>query len=59
MMHQKLKDYVKRTFDVLKMSDYARIDTRIDASGRLYIIDPNCNPFLGQPKKLMQRIVLY
>ena len=43
----KLKEYVKKTFDILKMSDYARIDTRIDASGRLYVIDPNCNPFFG------------
>ena len=47
----KLKDYVKRTFDILKMSDYARIDTRIDASGRLYVIDPNCNPFFGPAKE--------
>lgn len=46
-----LKEYVKKTFDVLKMSDYARIDTRIDASGRIYVIDPNCNPFFGPPKE--------
>jgi len=42
-----LKEYVKKIFDVLKMSDYARIDIRIDASGRFYFIDPNCNPFFG------------
>jgi len=47
----KLKEYVKKTFDILKMSDYARIDTRIDASGRLYVIDPNCNPFFGPAKE--------
>jgi len=47
----KLKEYVKKTFDVLKMSDYARIDIRIDASGRFYFIDPNCNPFFGPPKE--------
>lgn len=46
-----LRDYIKKTFDVLKMSDYARIDTRIDASGRIYVIDPNCNPFFGPPKE--------
>lgn len=46
-----LKEYVKRTFDVLKMSDYARIDIRIDASGRFYFIDPNANPFFGPPKE--------
>jgi len=47
----KLKDYVKKIFDVLKMSDYARIDTRIDASGRFYFIDPNCNPFFGPARE--------
>ena len=46
-----LKEYIKKTFDILKMSDYARIDTRIDASGRIYVIDPNCNPFFGPPKE--------
>ena len=46
-----LKEYVKRTFDVLKMSDYARIDIRIDGAGRFYFIDPNCNPFFGPPKE--------
>lgn len=44
-----LKEYVKKTFDVLKMSDYARIDVRIDAAGRFYFIDPNANPFFGPP----------
>ncbi len=46
-----LKEYVKKTFDVLKMSDYARIDVRIDASGRFYFIDPNANPFFGPVKE--------
>lgn len=46
-----LKEYVKKTFDVLKMSDYARIDVRIDAAGRFYFIDPNANPFFGPPKE--------
>lgn len=46
-----LKEYVKKAFDVLKMSDYARVDIRIDASGRFYFIDPNCNPFFGPVKE--------
>lgn len=46
-----LKEYVKKTFDVLKMSDYARIDVRIDAAGRFYFIDPNANPFFGPVKE--------
>lgn len=46
-----LKEYVKEAFDLLKMSDYARFDIRIDAAGRYYFIDPNCNPFFGPPKE--------
>jgi len=49
--NDRLRDYVKETFEILKMSDYARIDARVDASGRCYIIDPNCNPFFGPPKE--------
>lgn len=47
----RLKEYVKETFDILRMSDYARIDIRVDASGRCYMIDPNCNPFFGPPQE--------
>lgn len=46
-----LKEYVKKTFDVLKMSDYARIDVRVDAAGRFFFIDPNANPFFGPVKE--------
>lgn len=46
-----LKIHVKTAFDFLKMSDYARIDIRIDAAGRYYFIDPNANPFFGPPKE--------
>jgi D-alanine-D-alanine ligase len=46
-----LREYVKRAFDILKMSDYARIDLRIDAAGRFYFIDPNANPFFGPPEE--------
>ncbi len=48
---QNLKNHVKSAFDLLKMSDYARIDIRVDAAGRYYFIDPNCNPFFGPPKE--------
>ncbi len=46
-----LKNFVKSAFDILKMSDYARIDIRIDAAGRYYFIDPNANPFFGPPRE--------
>lgn len=45
-----LKDHVKKAFEVLKISDYARIDIRVDSSGRLFFIDPNCNPYIGPPE---------
>jgi D-alanine-D-alanine ligase len=46
-----LKGHVKMAFDILKMSDYGRIDVRVDAAGRFYFIDPNANPFFGPPKE--------
>ncbi len=46
-----LKDYVKKAFDVTNMYDYGKFDIRIDASGRYYFIDTNCNPAFG-PKEL-------
>lgn len=46
----KLKQDVKKAFDVLKMDDYARFDLRVDQSGRYYFIDANANPALG-PKE--------
>lgn len=46
-----LKAYVKKAFDISKMSDYAKFDIRIDSSGRYYFIDTNTNPAFG-PKEL-------
>lgn len=45
-----LKEYVKKAFDVARMSDYAKFDIRLDQSGRYFFIDTNCNPALG-PKE--------
>lgn len=47
----KLREYVKKVFDLLKMSDYGRIDIRIDGAGRYFFIDPNANPFFGPPEE--------
>lgn len=44
---KKIKDDIKKAFDVLKMDDYARFDLRVDQSGRYYFIDANANPALG------------
>lgn len=46
-----LRDQVKKVFDLLRMSDYGRIDIRIDGAGRYYFIDPNANPFFGPPEE--------
>lgn len=46
-----LREYTKKAFDILKYSDYARIDVRIDAAGRYFFIDPNSNPFFGPPSE--------
>ncbi len=42
-----LKEYVKKAFNVTKMSGYAKFDIRLDQSGRYFFIDTNCNPALG------------
>lgn len=46
-----LKELIKKAFSVLKMTDYAKFDIRIDYSGRYYFIDSNSNPAFG-PKEL-------
>lgn len=46
-----LRILIKKAFDILKMSDYARIDIRVDGAGRYHFIDPNANPFFGPPKE--------
>jgi D-alanine-D-alanine ligase len=45
-----LKEYVRRSFEIAKMSDYAKFDIRLDQSGRYYFIDANSNPAFG-PKE--------
>jgi D-alanine-D-alanine ligase len=47
---EKIKEDVKKSFDVLKMDDYARFDIRLDKAGRFYMIDANANPALGPSK---------
>lgn len=44
---ERVKDDLKKAFDILKLEDFAKFDLRIDQSGRHYIIDVNANPTLG------------
>jgi D-alanine-D-alanine ligase len=46
-----LREYVRRAFDVMQMSDYAKFDIRLERSGRNYFIDSNSNPAFG-PKEM-------
>lgn len=46
-----LQEYVRKAFEMTKMSDYGKFDIRIDSSGRYYFIDSNSNPAFG-PKEL-------
>jgi D-alanine-D-alanine ligase len=46
-----LREYIKKAFDITRMSDYGKFDIRLDASGRYYFIDCNSNPAFG-PKEL-------
>lgn len=46
-----LTEYVKRAFDITRMSDYGKFDIRLDSSGRYYFLDCNSNPAFG-PKEL-------
>jgi D-alanine-D-alanine ligase len=46
-----LREYVRRAFDIMQMSDYAKFDVRLERSGRYYFIDSNCNPAFG-PKEM-------
>ncbi|MCL5090802.1 MAG: hypothetical protein M1514_02205 [Patescibacteria group bacterium] len=45
-----LQEFVKKAFEVTKMSDYGKFDIRMDASGRYYFVDANSNPAFG-PKE--------
>ena len=42
-----LKEYVKRAFDITRMTDYGKFDVRLDSSGRYFFLDCNSNPADG------------
>lgn len=43
----RVKNQIKSLYSILKMEDYAKVDLRVDQSGRHYVIDANSNPALG------------
>jgi D-alanine-D-alanine ligase len=44
---QRIQHLCKRVFRTLDLSGYARIDLRLDADGRLYVLEANPNPQLA------------
>jgi len=42
-----IKNLCKRIYRVLELSGYARIDLRLDAEGRVYVLEANPNPQLA------------
>ena len=45
---EKARDIAIRTFGVLGLNDCARIDMRLDDTGRLYVLEANSLPSLGE-----------
>lgn len=46
-MPQTLQRVAKRVYRTLEMSGYARMDFRLDADGRFYVLEANANPQLA------------
>lgn len=46
-IREKIQHICKRAYRILGLSGYARLDLRLDASGRVYIIEANANPQLA------------
>ena len=44
----------KRAFKVLGMSGFARIDLRMDADGRVYVLEANPNPDIARGEDLAE-----
>ena len=45
-MAEQVQHICKRVYRTLDLSGYARIDLRLDAAGKLYVIEANPNPDL-------------
>jgi len=47
-MRQRIQHLCKRVYRILWLSGYARLDLRLDAGGRVYVIEANPNPQLAK-----------
>jgi D-alanine-D-alanine ligase len=46
-MQQRIRHISKRTYRILGLSGYARIDFRLDPAGKLFVLEANPNPQLA------------
>jgi D-alanine-D-alanine ligase len=46
-LERRIQALAKRVYRVLGLSGYARVDCRLDAEGRVYILEANANPDVG------------
>ena len=51
---KRIREVCKRVYKVLQMSGYARIDLRLAADGRVYVIEANPNPQLSRDEDFAQ-----
>ena len=50
----KVEEVCKRAYKVLNMQCYARLDIRVTSDAKIYIIEANANPCLGEDDELAQ-----
>ena len=50
----RIQHLARRTYRALDLSGYARIDFRMDANGKAYVIEANANPQLAQEEDFAQ-----
>jgi D-alanine-D-alanine ligase-like ATP-grasp enzyme len=49
---RKLQDTALQVYSALKLRDYGRVDMRLSADGRIYVIEANPNPWLAPEGEL-------
>ena len=45
---ERIQHIARRVYQVLQLSGYARIDLRLDAEGRVYVLEANPNPQIAR-----------
>jgi D-alanine-D-alanine ligase len=53
----RVQHLAKRAYRALELSGYARVDFRMDAEGKAYVIEANPNPHLGKSEDFAQSAI--